>query len=258
MSGAAGTKDIHIRILSPVVGTNRSFEAEQSVLATPGVRLSKVHVAHGTRSIENLHDSALSVPELLRLAAEAELDGVDALVIDCMADPGLMALRERVAIPVLGPSQTSMHLAALLGHRFSIVTLGRHLKVLFEIAAASYGTSTSMASCRWIDIAAGELAGSHERVFAAVLVEAVKAIEIDKADTIVLGCTGLAGLAGAVTRGLRDQGYDALVIDPLPAAIHQAQALVAAELGHSRHAYPLPARLLDRSPKSDEGAPLRQ
>lgn len=235
--------DIHIRILSAVVGTNRSLEAEQSVLAIAGARLSKVHVAHGTRSIESIHDSALSVPELLRLAAEAEQEGVDALVIDCMADPGLVALRERVKIPVLGPSQTAMHLAALLGHRFSIVTLARHLKVLFEIAAASYGTAASMASCRWIDIAADELADGHDRIFAAVLAQAVRAIEDDNADTIILGCTGLLGLAGEITRGLHERGYDALVIDPLPATIRQAHALVAAGLSHSRYAYPLPARL---------------
>ncbi|MCG8274453.1 aspartate/glutamate racemase family protein [Aquamicrobium sp. NLF2-7] len=235
--------DIHIRILSPVVSTNRSFEAEQAVLATSGVQLSKVHVAHGTRSIESLHDSALSVPELLRLAVEAEQEGVDALVIDCMADPGLMALRERVAIPVLGPSQTAMHLAALLGHRFSVVTLARHLRVLFGTAAASYGTAASMASCRWIDMAAGELAGSQDRVRAAVLAQAVKAVEEDKADTIILGCTGLLGLAEEVASGLNDRGYDALVIDPLPATIRQAHAIVAAGLSHSRDAYPLPARL---------------
>ena len=36
------------------------------------------------------------------------------MIIDCMLDPGLPAVREKVTIPVIGPGQTAMHLAAML------------------------------------------------------------------------------------------------------------------------------------------------
>jgi allantoin racemase len=40
------------------------------------------------------------------------------VVIDCMGDPGLFGARECVSIPVLGPMQTAMGIAAMMGHKF--------------------------------------------------------------------------------------------------------------------------------------------
>ena len=73
---------------------------------------------------------------------------MDAVVIDCMGDPALGAAREATSIPVLGPAQTSMHLAALLAHSFSIVTVLDSVVPLLEdlatrlpaSASADYGT----------------------------------------------------------------------------------------------------------------------
>lgn len=42
-------------------------------------------------------------PEILGKIKEAEQDGIDAVVIDCMADPGMEAGRNLVSIPVIGP-----------------------------------------------------------------------------------------------------------------------------------------------------------
>ena len=64
------------------------------------------------------------------------VDGAAAVVIDCMGDPGLVPARESVGTLVLGPCQTSMHVAALLGHRFSVVTVLDHLAVIFEDLAS--------------------------------------------------------------------------------------------------------------------------
>ena len=43
----------------------------------------------------------------------AEAEGMDAVIIDCMADPGLDPARELASIPIIGPAQAAMHLAAL-------------------------------------------------------------------------------------------------------------------------------------------------
>src|SRR3546814_4706331 len=77
---------------------------------------------------------------------------LDAVIIDCMGDPGLKAAREVVSIPVLGPSETAMHLAAMLGHRFSIVTVLDSVVPMIDNLAKLYGMADKLASIRVIDI----------------------------------------------------------------------------------------------------------
>jgi allantoin racemase len=46
---------------------------------------------------------------------QAERDGYDAVIIHCCSDPGLAAARARVRIPIVGPGETMLQAAALLG-----------------------------------------------------------------------------------------------------------------------------------------------
>jgi allantoin racemase len=77
---------------------------------------------------------------------------------------------------------------------------------------------------------------------AALQREAIAAVKEDHADVIVLGCTGFLGCAGAIRQALLTAGLDVPVIDPIPLAVHVADALVKSGLSHSKHAYPAPRR----------------
>ena len=80
-------------------------------------------VSEGPASIESAYEEYLSIPASVARCAELELEGWDAVVLGCFGDPGLDAFREIVSIPVVGPGEASVLLAASLGHRFSIVTI---------------------------------------------------------------------------------------------------------------------------------------
>ncbi len=56
-----------------------------------------------------------------------------------MGDPGLGGARECVSIPVLGPMQTAMGVAAMMGHKFSVVTVLDRIVPMIETQAAVYG-----------------------------------------------------------------------------------------------------------------------
>jgi allantoin racemase len=173
----------------------------------------------------------------------AEASGSDAVIIDCMLDPGLPAVREKVAIPVIGPGQTSMHLAATLGDRFSIVTIVTGLVPALRRRARDYQLSDRLASVRAIDVPVLELEQDQQASVPLLLEQAILALEQDGADVIVLGCTGMAGLAESVHQGLGEQGHpEAPVIDPGLAALKQAEAMVDLGLTHSKRTYPLPPR----------------
>lgn len=230
-----------VRIVTPVIAEALRVPDDVAGLAGAGTDVSIVHVERGPASIESAFDAALAAPETIARVLEAERDGIDAVVIDCMDDPALEAAREVASIPVLGPAQTSMHLACLLGHRFSVVTVLERSVPPFEDLARRYGVAERLASVRWVDVPVLELGREHERVVGDLARESLAAIEQDGAHVIVLGCTGMLGCAADLREGLRRAGYGGVpVIDPLPATVRVAEALVALGLAHSKRTYPRP------------------
>ncbi|MBO0662424.1 aspartate/glutamate racemase family protein [Jiella sp. MQZ9-1] len=233
---------VHVRVVSPI--TTRGFR-DVGVLKTleyDGLTVSGSQIDVGPGSIESEFEIALSAPDTIARIIEAEREGVDAVVIDCMADPALRAAREAVRIPVLGPCQAGMHVAAMLGHRFSVLTVMRRLRAQFENAAALYGVTSRLASVRHLEIPVLELESDMAATLDVLAREARIAIEADGAEAVVFGCTGLLGCASALRERLLAEGFDIPVIDPIPNAINIAAALVRGGLSHSALSYPKPPR----------------
>lgn len=233
-------EQVHIRIVTPITTAGFRANGALEALEAPGLRVSGVQIARGPGSIECEYETAMAVPDTIARIVEAERDGVDAVVIDCMGDPGLRPAREVVSIPVLGPCQTSLHMAAMLGHRFSVLTVMTRLIPQFENAAALAGLSTRMASVRSLQIPVLELEADLEATQAALVEEAQNAVERDGAHAVIFGCTGLMGCAAALRSGLLERGIDIPVIDPIPTSVNVAAALVRSNLSHSARSYPLP------------------
>lgn len=66
---------------------------------------------------------AVALPEILIHVARALKEEMDGAITGCMADPGLEASRELANIPIIGMGEASFHLASLLAHRFSVVSI---------------------------------------------------------------------------------------------------------------------------------------
>lgn len=230
-----------IWLVTPIVGDAFRADAPLGSLGSPGTEICQVYVTRGPASIESEFDAALAAPWVVAKAVEAESAGADALVIDCMDDPGLEAAREAVSIPVLGPSQTTMHLAGLLGHRFTIVTTQARSVPGFENRAAWYGVGDRLASVRWVDIPVLDLGKDDNGLAARLAQESEAAITRDGAHVIILGCTGMLGLAAGLARELADRGHpDVPVLDPVPVTIRAAEALIDLGLSQSKRTYPAP------------------
>lgn len=237
---------MRICVIAPVIrsGSGPASVEEFGLAARTDCEVRVVFLDRGPASIESEYEEALAAPDTVTKAWEAEKEGFDAVVISCMLDPGLAAARERVSIPVVGPSQASMHLAAMLGHRFSIVTVLKRLVPPLENLARVYGVDGQLASVRAVDIAVLDIEIDNQRVIEALVEQSILAIERDNAHVVVLGCTGMAGLAQAVRNGLLERGYDVPVIDPGIAALKLAEALVDLGQAHSKWTYPYPPKKL--------------
>jgi allantoin racemase len=231
-----------IRVVIPSI--TKEYEAlgleQYSPGASADTELSVALLDKGPASIESRYDGAVAVPDVVRKVVEAEKDGVDAVIIDCMADPGLEAAREMVSIPVIGPAETAMHVAAMLGHRFSVVTVLDSAVPMFDLHAARIGVAARLASVRAVNIPVLEL-GDTGRVVKALTEQSVMAVREDGAHLIVFGCTGMIGLADDVKEGLENRGIaDVPVIDPAILALKVAEAFADMGLSHSKRTYPAP------------------
>lgn len=233
---------IRIRVVTPITTQGfRTLEDARS-LESEGVKVDIVNIRTGPASIECDYEIMLAQPGTIARVVEAERDGADAVVIDCMGDPGLAGARECVSIPVLGPMQTAMTVAAMMGHKFSVVTVLSRVLRMIETQAALYGMTSKLASARSVDIPVLGLDRDIAATKRALIAEARKAVVEDGADYIIFGCTGMLGCADAVREGLLSHGLDVPVIDPVPTAVNVAAALARARLSHSKRAYPQPPK----------------
>jgi allantoin racemase len=232
---------MNIRIITPITTHGFASADQFADIIRSDTNLSHVEIDHGPASIESDYDEMLAQPDTVAKIIEAERDGMDAVVINCMGDPGMQAGREAVSIPVIGPCEATMHVASMLGHTFSVITVMESLRPGFENRAKVYGVREKLASVRGVEIPVLDLEADHDRMVQVLTEEAVKCVEEDGAHVMLFGCTGMIGAAQEVEDGLRARGYDSVpVIDSMVWAIKMAEAMADMGLKHSKLSWPLP------------------
>src|SRR5262245_47688597 len=206
--------------------------------AAAGTEVIVEPTAKGPAAIESAHDAALVVPELIRLGPLAQQRGHDALIIGCFGDPGLDALRELLTIPVVGPGAASLHLAAQLGTRISVLTPSGRGYGRVAARLRGLGIAPLLASVRGIDLSVMDLARQTPGALDKAAAAARLAVQEDGADVLVLGCMSMAFLPGICA----DLGARVLVpvVNPVLAALKTAEALAGMHLTHSKLAWPPP------------------
>lgn len=190
--------------------------------AGPDTDIVAVTSSMGPASIESHYDEAMSVPGLLAaIVADRESEHPsDAYLIACFGDPGLDAAREIAGAPVLGIAQAAMHLAALSGGGFSVVTtLGRTIGRAEELTHR-YGVAGLCRGLHACEIPVLELESNPDTEV--ILTDAcARALTGDGSESVVLGCGGMADLAARISDKI-----GAPVIDGVAAGVRLLQALV--------------------------------
>lgn len=208
--------------------------------ATRGIDVDVWSLGDGPTSIESEYEAALVVPELTRSVLRAVREGFDAVIIGCVSDPGLGALRELVSIPVVGPGASAVHLAAQLGNRFAILSPLEESRPRVERHVAALGFEARLAAVRGIGMSVLDVARDREGVLDRLVEIGRAVIQDDHADVLFLGCMsmGFAGIADDLQKRL-----EIPVVNPVVVALKTAEMIVALGLSHSRLAYPTPPKL---------------
>ena len=138
--------------------------------------------------IETYEDQVEAAPGMIRLLRDNE-EKYDAFIDACHCDPNLDVLKEITEKPVVGIGEASMKIASMLGHRFSVISTSHRSIPNKEALIRKYHLQDMAASVR----APGKEAESFDDE-EKYLLAAQAAINDDRAEVIVLGCAGMAGL----------------------------------------------------------------
>ncbi len=175
-------------------------------------------LAEGPFGIESQADIDAVIPPLRdRVAAHAASDAAsEAYVIACYSDPGLQDCRAVTDRPVFGIQECGLLIAATRGERFGVIaikpeSIERHLKYMRRL-----GLDGRLAGERAVNLSVAET-GAGEETFERLAAIGGELRDADGADTIVLGCAGMA-----VHRAPLEQRLGVPVIDPTQAAVTMA------------------------------------
>lgn len=131
---------MRILIINPntTEAMTEDIEAEGRRYARPDTEIEATSPAWGPASIEGHFEEELSAVATLETIARrgSECDGI---ALACYGDPGLYAARELSPVPVVGIAEASMHMACMVAHRFSIVTVLSRIQPLLEDVVRRYG-----------------------------------------------------------------------------------------------------------------------
>ena len=182
-----------------------------------GPVLDVVTLEEGPPAIYTWRDWHAVVEPMCRLVAASD---ADAFVIACASDPGIEAVRTATTRPVFGIFRAAIAAAAARAERFGIIALAESSKARHRAALRAMGLEDRLAGEVAMNVSMDTLLDPDAARSA--LIAAGRELASLGAETIVLGCTGMAHHRAAVAQAV---GLPA--IEPTAAAAVLAIAAVA-------------------------------
>jgi allantoin racemase len=189
--------------------------AVEPLRSTDGPAIACVTLQEGPPGIQSQRDVDGIVGPLLKQAASLESEAA-AFVVACFSDPGMHALREQSAQPVLGIAECGVLTALTLGQRFGVIailptSIPRHLRYF-----GAMGVLDRFAADLSIGLGVSELS-DEQRTLGRMIDVGRTLRDTHGADVLVMGCAGMARFRETLEREL---GIP--VVEPTQAAVTMA------------------------------------
>ena len=212
---------------------------------------------YGDWQVENQEEFCHAAAGRLGVVREACASGIyNAIVLLGGGEPGFQASREiarSYGIPVTSCAFSQMHVAAMLGNKFSIIDLAENHSSYYAGLVVQHRFAERCASIRNLQMPHPRpgypevhlakqkeimLAGGTSEMLEAAVTEAVAAIEEDGAEVIMFGCSALFWLQPFLQTRLNEIGWEVPVLEGYRCAIELAKAMVNLGLTASGLTYP--------------------
>jgi allantoin racemase len=159
----------------------------------------------------------------------AEREGFDAIAGGCYFDGAVKAASNLLAIPVVGPAESSMHLASTIGEHFAVITAGReHIAEIEQhiVECGMRGFAIPTQPVRSLALSFDSFGACVQGDYASAIADYMRVAKLcvdDGADVIITGC-GL--LAPMLTQSGIVEFEGVPLIDPMLVCLKTAEALV--------------------------------
>jgi allantoin racemase len=185
---------VRIRWVNPL-GISLYDESIAEVIRTMKRPETEVEVVsfkmlHSPRDLSYRTYEALMSADIIRVTRDAAEKGFDAVVIGCFYDPNLLDAREISGhAVVVAPCEASVNIATTLANRFSVIVGEEKWSDQMTATIQSYGRGGALASMRALGLTVGEFQKNPKHTKRLMLQAGRKAIDEDRAEALVLGCT---------------------------------------------------------------------
>ncbi|MCC7486372.1 MAG: hypothetical protein IT529_15475 [Burkholderiales bacterium] len=212
---------------------------------------------YGDWQVENREEFACAAAGRLPIVREACRSGkYNGIVLLGGGEPGFHEAREIARpynIPVTACAHSQMHVAAMLGNRFSVIDMAENHSSYYGNLIVQHRFERRCASIRNLQLPHPRpphadphlaeqkqqaLRGERSEMLEAALIEAVAAIEEDGAEVITFGCSATFWMQPFLERRLADLGWEVPVLEGYRCAIGLAKLMVDMGLSASALAYP--------------------
>lgn len=207
----------------------RSIAAAARAVARPTTEITAKNPVGAPPAIQGPQDAAAAIPLAAALhRAECAAAPPDATIIACFDDPGLWEFKASAAHPVIGVGEAAYHAAALWGRRFSVVTSLSVAIPTIEANIAAHGFAARCAGVHAAGVPVLDFEFDKDNAEATLSAEIARRVAEDGCDSVVLGCAGMADLAGKLSAR-----HGVPVIDGVAAAVGLAEAVAGLSAGLS-------------------------
>lgn len=227
---AACASGAQILLINP--NTSEATTALMAALARPRlpaqVDLLTATAAQGAAMITDEAALAVAEQQVLQIGEQFAARRAAAgdcppavIVIAAFGSPGLVALRARVPMPVLGLGEAAMRAGAQGGRRFGIATITPGLEASIALSVAGLGLAAQFSGTR-IPPGAPEALAADPALLCERLAQAVQqCVALDGAEAVVIGGGPLAQAAQQLAPRIAQP-----VISAVDAAVDEALALL--------------------------------
>lgn len=186
--------------------------------APDGIEIVGATASRGPPMIVEPLALAVAAEEVVAIGRAAG-DTVAGIIVSAFGDPGLIRLRSRSAMPVVGIAEAAMLEAAQGGRRFGIATVTPLLVAGIDAYATSLGLHGLYTGTRLTSGDPQALAASPAQLVEALAQAVTMCVQHDGAEAVVIGGGPLGDAATALAARVAHP-----VIAPIPAAVRRITA----------------------------------